>query len=246
MLAALGALLVLVAPPTPDTVPLPFAPGERFEYTVKMGLVRFGTARMEVVRPDTAHGASAWLLRMTVDIDSFVYSSNDTLDSWYDYRAGVSRRFQKRTRNSGETRRDRFYEIFPEQGRYRSVHRDTTYPTPPDALDDVSFLYALRTVPLQVGGRYAFPRYFRMAENPLEVTVLGRETLELPDGSRAPCLVLQPVIGSSGLFARKAKARLWLTDDARRIPVQIKGSIAGGEGTLRLRSMRLAHGAVSG
>jgi hypothetical protein len=245
MLALLAALQLAAAAPS-DPAPLPFAPGERFEYTVKLGLVKMGSAHMEVVRPDTAHGADTYLLRMAVRIGAVVYSSNDTLDSWLDTARMVSRRFEKRTRNSGEKRRNRRYEIFPEEGYYRSVLRDTTYPTPPDALDDVSFLYVMRTLPLEPGRTYEIPRYFRMDDNPLVVKVLKRETLELPGGDRVPCLVLQPVIGSSGLFAKNARARLWLTDDARRIPVQIKGSMAGGEGTLRLRRMRLADGTVAG
>ncbi|HEX5634710.1 MAG TPA: DUF3108 domain-containing protein, partial [Gemmatimonadales bacterium] len=214
MLALLAALQLGATAPS-DSLPLPFAPGERFEYTVKLGIVKMGSAHMEVVRPDTAHGAETYLLRMAVRIGSIVYSSNDTLDSWFDPERMVSRRFEKRTRNSGEKSRNRRYEIFPEQGYYHSVLRDTSYPTPPDALDDVSFLYVVRTMPLELGRTYEIPRYFRVDDNPLVVKVLKRETMELPGGEKVPCLVLQPVIGSSGIFAKKARARLWLTDDAR-------------------------------
>jgi hypothetical protein len=50
--------------------------------------------------------------------------------------------------------------------------------------------------------------------------------MELPDGKKA-MLVLNPAVGSDGLFA-PAEARLWLTDDERRIPVQIKSKLPSG------------------
>jgi hypothetical protein len=244
MRALLGALALLTgAPvPAPSTSPrgtLPFGPGERFEFSVKLGVISFGAARMEVVAPDTVDGHLTWKIRMLVDIGSLVYDANDTLESWFDPQKFVSRRFEKRFRNSKQNR-NRLYSFSPEDGIYTRTGKDTVYATPLDVLDDVSFLYVVRTLPLEVGRTYEFHRYYDIGKNPLVVRVLRRETMELPDGSKAPCLVLAPVIGTTGLFRPQAKARLWLTDDARRIPVQIKADIGFGEGTLRLRRMALA------
>ena len=40
-------------------------------------------------------------------------------------------------------------------------------------------------------------------------------------------------------FADRAEARLWLTNDVRRIPVQIRSKYSFGTVTLRLESMQL-------
>ena len=241
MRAFLGALLgLLVAPAPPHSrEDLPFAPGESFEFSVKLGLLTFGSARMEVVEPDTVDGRLTWKLRMSVDIGSLVYDANDTLESWLDPELMVSRRFEKRFRNS-KANRNRAFAFDPEAGTYTRADRDTVYATPNDVLDDVSFIYAVRTMPLEVGKTYEFPRYYEMRKNPLVVKVLKRERMELPDKTKVHCLVLAPIIGTSGLFRPEAHARLWLTDDARRIPVQIKADIGIGDGTLRLKRMRLA------
>ena len=69
------------------------------------------------------------------------------------------------------------------------------------------------------------------------VNVLKRETLELPDGSKTPCLVLNPIVGEKGIFGKTADARLWITDDARRIPVQIRSRFSFGDVTLKLKSI---------
>jgi len=242
MRVLLGALLLLAAAPRSlaHRDPLPFGPGESFEFSVKLGLLSFGSARMEVVEPDTIDGHATWKLRMSVDIGSLFYDANDTLESWFDPAERLSRRFEKRFRNS-KRNQNRIYRFDPEAGTYTRSDRDSVYRAPNDMLDDVSFLYVVRTVPLEVGQTYEFPRYYDPRKNPLVVKVLKRERMELPDKSKVRCLVLAPVIGTSGLFRPEAHARLWLTDDARRIPVQIKADIGIGDGTLRLKRMRLAE-----
>ncbi len=42
------------------------------------------------------------------------------------------------------------------------------------------------------------------------------------------------------MFADRAEARLWLTNDVRRIPVQIRSKYSFGTVTLRLENMQLA------
>jgi hypothetical protein len=63
--------------------------------------------------------------------------------------------------------------------------------------------------------------------------------MDLPDGSEVNCLVLHPVIDTQGLFSKRSDTRIWLTDDSRRIPVQIRTKFPFGTITLRLREMVL-------
>jgi hypothetical protein len=54
-------------------------------------------------------------------------------------------------------------------------------------------------------------------------------------------VVLHPIINAdkNGMFAPRADARIWLTDDARRIPVQIRSKLGFGTVTLKIRSMTI-------
>jgi hypothetical protein len=61
--------------------------------------------------------------------------------------------------------------------------------------------------------------------------------MELPDGSKVQCLVLHPVIDTKGLFSKRSDTRVWLTDDERRLPVQIRSKFPFGTITLRLKDM---------
>lgn len=236
------ALLAALSLAPADTARAPFGPGERLDYSLSVGPLTLGSAFMEVVGPDSVAGHPTWHLRMAVRLRALAFASNDTLESWLDRDRLVSRRFHRLQHQTNRERRV-LYEIDPERRSYTRHDRQKVYEASADPLDDVSFLYVVRTLPLEVGHTYRYDRYFDARLAALELTVLRRESLQLPDGSTTPCLVLAPVIGERGLFAPEARARLWLTDDARRLPVQITARLEYGDGMLRLASMRLASGA---
>jgi len=104
-------------------------------------------------------------------------------------------------------------------------------------LDDAAFFYFLRTIPLEVGKSYKYDRYFKKDLNLVVIKVVKREKMELPDGKEVTCLILNPVVGEEGLFAPKSRAMLWLTDDERRLPVQIRAKLPFGTVTLRLEKI---------
>jgi hypothetical protein len=133
----------------------------------------------------------------------------------------------------------RTYEIFPDSGFYRDSGRDSLMPTVPEPLDDAAFFYFIRLTPLEVGRKYVFERYFKKDKNPVSVEVVKREKMELPDGRQVQCLVLHPVIDTKGLFSKRSDTRIWLTDDERRLPVQIRSKFPFGTITLRLKDVVL-------
>jgi hypothetical protein len=166
------------------------------------------------------------------------YSLDDVLESWIGTSDLNSRRFvQDFVENDKTTKRH--YEIFPDSGFYREHGRDATHETPAEPLDDAAFFYFVRVTALEVGRRYTYDRYFRKDKNPVTIQVLKREKMDLPDGSKVQCLVLHPTIDTKGLFSKRSDTRIWLTDDARRLPVQIRTKFPFGTITLRLKTMVL-------
>jgi len=100
----------------------------------------------------------------------------------------------------------------------------------------------MRTTPLTLGKTYRYHRYFKDSENPLVVVVEKRETMRLPNGEKVACLVLHPTIGDQGMFSKRADARVWITDDELRIPVQIRSRLDFGTLTLRLTKIVMPGG----
>ncbi len=240
------ALLQAQSSPVPVTSvatppPFPFAVGERFDYTGKLGMLNLGTASMSVVRIDTVRGVESFVFRFQLQASTFVFKMDDVMHSWAGTSDMISRRFFQDFDEDGKVRR-RFYEIFPDSGFYREREKNEQKPTVAEPLDDAAFFYFIRVTPLEVGKTYTFSRYFKQDQNPVTIQVVKRESCELPDGSKTSCIVLHPTITAdkNGMFAPRADARIWLTDDARRIPVQIRSKLSFGTVTLKIKGMTLA------
>jgi hypothetical protein len=238
--SVLAPLLIAAQAVLPTTPPAtyPFAVGEKLSYTAKLGMLTLGSGMLEVASVDTVRGVESFRLRFRLKGKTMFYSLDDVLESWIGTSDLNSRRFvQDFVENDKVTKRH--YEIFPDSGFYREQGREATHETPADPLDDAAFFYFVRVTPLEVGKTYTYHRYFRKDKNPVTIEVLKRERMELPDGSKVQCLVLHPTIDTKGLFSKRSETRIWLTDDARRLPVQIRTKFPFGTITLRLRDMVL-------
>jgi hypothetical protein len=56
------------------------------------------------------------------------------------------------------------------------------------------------------------------------VTVTGRERVETPAGA-FDCLLVEPTLRSGAFFKNEGKLTIWLTDDARRMPVLMRSKL---------------------
>ena len=246
MIALLVSLSSLLLPaecraPSPEcrTARYPFAVGEHFEYSAKIGMLKLGDASIRVAGLDTVRGEPTYKFRFQLEGGNFLFRIKNTLESWTTVTDFKSLRFRN-DNTENDKNRLREYDIYPDSGFYRQRGKEGTQPTPSHPLDDASLLYFVRTTPLEVGKVYRFANYFMDEKNPLLIRVLKIEAMELPDGTKVNCFVLNPVIDDRGMFADRAEARLWITDDARRIPVQIRSKLAFGTVTLRLAQMTFA------
>jgi hypothetical protein len=233
----LALALLQEGPPAP-TPSYPFAVGETLTYSAKLGLLTLGSGTLEVAALDSIRGAEAFRFRFRLQGKTLFYSMDDVLESWVGTEDFNSRRFvQDFVENDKPTHR--FYDIYPDSGFFRERGRDTTQPSPSDPLDDTAFFYFVRLTPLEVGKKYVYDRYFRKEKNPVTIEVVKREKMEIPGGREVDCLVLHPVIDTKGMFSKRSDTRIWLTDDARRLPVQIRSKFPFGTITLRLKDMVL-------
>jgi uncharacterized protein DUF3108 len=99
--------------------------------------------------------------------------------------------------------------------------------------DTLSCFFYFRTIPLQVGTSYFIDIYDCTRIWNTEVKVLRREELVTPLG-KFKTIVIHPLLKSEGIFARTGDMFIWLTDDDRRIPVQMKSKVVVGSITATL------------
>ena len=228
--------------PSPVTVngvkraKVPFGVGERLEYDVRFGSLRVGNAHMEVVALDNLRGRPAWHTAFWVQGGNFLYRVNDVYESWMDTETLSSLRFVQDLEEGGKDTERRF-EIYPERAVFVQTSKKppTEEPSVSQPLDDGSFLYFVRTIPLVVGQTYDFNRYFRPDRNPVRIRVLRKERIRVPAGT-FDAIVIQPVIKTKGIFSENGHAEIWLSDDERHIMLQLKSKLSFGSLNLYLKS----------
>jgi hypothetical protein len=206
--------------------PVPFGVGERATYKVVLGILGdVGTGSLDVVDLDTVQGRPAYELRFRVSGGVPFARVEDDYHSWLDAYSLVARRF-KQDQKEVRYERKRFFEFFPEEKRWRRLDTNESGTLPTDQpLDDVSFIFYIRTIPLEVGKTYTMSRYFKDDANPVTIKVLRRETVNIPGLGSFKTIVVQPILKTRGLFSEGGQAEVYFTDDSRRILVQLKSKV---------------------
>jgi hypothetical protein len=234
----LAGALSAQSPPSPapaatrsSSIKRSFAPGEQLSYDVSFGRLHVGRGTMLLTGPDTIVGHTAWRAIFTIAGGTFFFHVRDSTVSWFDTATLSSLRFVQHI-NEGRYHADRDYRISPERATY-SRNDAPEVPSVQDPLDDGSFLYFLRNVPLEIGHTYTFNRYFQPAGNPIIIRVLRRERVTVPAGT-FNAIVVQPRITTSRILSHKGHAEVWLADDSTHMMLQLKSSLSFGSLNLYL------------
>lgn len=205
---------------------VPFGPGERAEYDVSLGVFgNVGEGSMEVVGIEDVHGHPTYHLRFELEGRVTFAKVDDTLESWLDVQQLFSRRIHK-DQHEVNYKTDRWYDFYPDSMIYQRRSSGATGElASAEPLDEISFLYFVRTLPLEPGETYSFDRYYKESGNPVTIRVLRREMMVGADGSEVPVVVVQPIIETSGLFGQGGEAEVYFTDDRRRILVKMTSRV---------------------
>lgn len=229
------------APPVGERIenpyaPVPFGPGETATYQVKFGFLSVGEGRMSVAGIDRVRGNQAYRIDWTIRGGIPGARVNDRWQSWLDVADLYSHRYHTDL-NEVRYKAVRHWEFFPgEMSWLREDSGETGELASATPLDDVAFVYYVRTLPLEVGDVYTLPYYFRESGNPVVVRVLRKDRVEVPAGT-FNTIVVQPIIRTRGLFSEGGQAELHFTDDHRRILVYLQSKVSFGNLSLHLRSV---------
>jgi hypothetical protein len=224
---ALGAAVLCATDAAAQSSP-PFGPGEQCVYRGSNRLGRIGTGTMAVEGPVQEGGRRTWLLRFDFSGRVGPAVVSDQSRSWWDPAAASSVRYTKRERSpvssvTQDVRMDAGARRWT-AGDGRGGQMSTAAP-----LDELSFIYFLRTLRLGDGETYSFTRHYQPGRNPVTVRVVGRGSMRVPAGEMR--------VKDPDRYGGEGVIRFHFTDDARRIPVRIESSVpVGGRMVLSLQS----------
>jgi hypothetical protein len=203
---------------------LPFAAGERLVYQVRMQrLGNVGRTVMMVGGPTEIRGTEVHLLRFDFDAKVGFVKATDRTQSWVDLSRMATLRFSKHERHP-LSRHDEQVEMYPERRTWESKEGETGE-SPTDApLDELSFMYFLRTIELVEGSELRFDRHFEAARNPTTVRVVRKEAVTTAAGEFSTWL-LEMRVRDPRRYKGEGVIRINISDDRCRLPVRIRSSM---------------------
>jgi hypothetical protein len=200
----------------------PFQAGERLTYRVKAGkLGKLGRGSMWISETTSVRGTEALVLHFGFQARVGPIKVVNETESWLDPVRMASVRFHKHERHP-LSNHDEEVELFPEQRHWQAAD-GTSGESPTSApLDELSFIYFLRTLPLDRDTTFTLDRHFDAARNPTVVRVMGREVVETEAGT-FPTIVVEMRVRDSR-YRGEGVIRFNFSDDARRLPVRIEST----------------------
>ncbi|RME53039.1 MAG: DUF3108 domain-containing protein [Caldilineae bacterium] len=100
------------------------------------------------------------------------------------------------------------------------------YNVPSGHLSVMDAFLKTRAMPLRPGTQISIP-VFDSRKKYLVVVNVGqhRKKLRAPWGGFVDCIMVEPQLKTEGIFSSTGKIRIWMTDDARHIPIKMTAKI---------------------
>ncbi|MCX5793923.1 MAG: DUF3108 domain-containing protein [Elusimicrobia bacterium] len=218
---------------------------EQLSYDVSWGILAVGRATLDVREVVLFSGVPAYHVvsesKSNAFCDTF-YKVRDINESWIDARTITSLGYSKKLRE-GHFFRDEWVLYDKPAGKFLSkkINRDGTFAwsagtIPVQVQDILSSLYYVRSRALAPGTEVVVDVNTKNTW-PFVIRVLRRETVKTAAGT-FPCLVVEPALREEGIFIQKGrKLQIWLTDDARKVPVLMRVEVFFGHISASLAKM---------
>jgi hypothetical protein len=149
-------------------------------------------------------------------------ASNES-KSWFDARDMTSLRFAKHERRPFSSHNDSV-EIFPDRHLWDSARGVTGTVSSDHPLDELSFIYFLRTVFFEPDSTYTFARHYDVRRSPTTVRVVKHETLQTRAGT-FETTELEMRVKDGTEYKGEGVLHIWISDDACRLPVRMESTM---------------------
>jgi hypothetical protein len=223
---------------------LPFAPGEKFEYTGRVHVGVSGSGTLRVDGPSQLRGTTVWTLHSDMEGKLGFIRASDRAVSWIDPVHMSALRYTSRERHL-LAKHDDDVSIFASEKRWTAEGGLEGPLVSEQPLDELSFLYFLRTLPLADEAELTVSRHFDAARNPTIVRVVGREEIEVGAG-RFRAVIVEMRVRDARRYKGEGVIRIHLSDDACRLILRLESNMPdAGKATLALTSYEGVRSACS-
>lgn len=220
--------------------PRPFPGPESLYYNIEWRLITAGTAKVTLQNRPQDGGWRANLELRSTGLVSKLYRVNDVYDA--DYHDGFCAGSVHMVAEEGRRRRDSKITFDAERKKAIYLEKDLVKDTivksseidvPACVHDVIGALIRLRTMRVEVGHSVELPVSDGKKSAMVRVDAQERENVKI-DKTVHQTIRYEAYIFNNVIYRRKARLLVWLTDDAERLPVQIRVRMAFPIGAITL------------
>jgi len=232
--------------------------GEKLEYRVHYGMINAAEATMEISdrlvyrknRP--CYKVDVW--GRSVGLFDLITRINDNWGTYIDTAAIIPHGFY-RILEEGRYRKFEYVDFDHQKKEAVTTILDKVTKEPREKIvtkvpenvqDMVSGYYYIRTLDfskIKEGDAITIDAFFDVEQYDFKVRYLGKETVRTKIG-KFRAVILQPLLPKNGLFTGEDAIKIWISDDANKIPLKVKASMFVGAVEIDIVSITGARNGV--
>jgi uncharacterized protein DUF3108 len=231
------------APAAKREMPVPFKAGEVLEFDVGWSsYVTAGTATVTVKEKKPSYNSVAYYVvaegqptSLLSKLYTLYYKADSLIDVYnlLPQRGSLfvqeGKRRRMKTTTFDQPKRQAKYEV------QTATRVERTLTLPPMTQDALSALYVLRCIPMKAGDKFNMPVTDAGDVYKVQMQVTALESLKTPLGTMNAFKIVPVITGSKGEPPRGLA--IWISDEARRLPLKIEAQLAVGKFVVSLRKV---------
>jgi len=214
-----------------------FQADEKLTFTVKYGFIGAAEATMQVQEYTYKDSIPCWEFTTKTKTKPFfdhIFKVRDKIVSIVDREKFISYKFEKKL-NEGSYKQHRIHLYYPDQNssfylkysRKKRSFKETRMEIPDNTQDILSAFYSIRKMDLNVRDS-VFINVTADGKNVITKVVVHKlEKIKTIFG-KIECLVIEPIMETEAVFKQSGRIKIWLTNDARKIPVKMESKVTFG------------------
>ena len=215
---------------------VPFKPGESLKYSAEFNLIPVGQAELYVSGIEQIHGKDTYHVSFsaqTKGLANQLFKIRDQIDIWMDSEKFFTHRLKKNIQE-GSYKKSVDITFDYDKGIARTKTNEVEIDF--EARDPFSMFYYLRTIPLKEKEIMSFTSFEGQKIVHYNLQMTGKEIINSPVGTFV-CKVIRPFRKGKKLFKNQGDMQIWISDDAKRLPVKIQIKMKFGSMTLLLKKI---------
>lgn len=244
----------------PVSPEIAFHPGEKLTYRVHYGFINAGEAVMEIHdKIQMVNDRPCYKINVegkSTGMFDYMLRIRDTWGTYLDTTALLPHRFYRYV----EEGKYRKYEITDfnrlkdsvivknlDKKNKKDVRKVQHFPIPENAHDMVSGYYYLRTLDyskIKPGTIIELDGFFENTSYNFPVRFMGKEMVNT-DLGKLNALVLQPIMPENSLFSGEDAIKVYISDDANKIPLKVKAEMFVGAVEIDITSYKVKGRSVN-